>query len=109
METVKIKLLSGGCGYESVKPDGSILRSLKTPKDGPFDCPLAMAAKMIESGQAIQLDEYPKTAHEEKPKASKYEFMTLKKLQALADEQGLIYDAKAKKADLIAALEDIDD
>ncbi len=77
-----IKLLAGGCGYEKKMPDGSIIRSLKTPADGAFDCPEPMALRMIESGQAQALEQT--AAADNSQTVSKLQAMTLKELKRLA-------------------------
>lgn len=98
-----IKLLAGGCGYEKKMPDGSIIRSLKTPADGAFECPDSMALRMIESGQAQALEQTAETGNAQT--VSKLHSMTLKDLKRLADKAGLSYPARVTKADLIEALE----
>lgn len=108
---VKIKLLVGACGYESVRPDGSIQRSFKTPEDGPFLCPATMAIKMIRSGQAKALESVPSSLSISKacaPVTSSLEKFTLKELKALADKEGLIYNALTTENELIEALEELD-
>lgn len=101
-----IKLLAGGCGYEKKMPDGSIIRGLKTPADGAFDCPEPTALRMIESGQAQALE--PKPEVDSSQTASRFSSLTLKELKRLADKAGLSYPARVTKADLIEALEDED-
>ncbi len=83
--------------------DGSILRSLKTPADGAFDCPDSMALRMIESGQAVALE--PKPEADSSQTASRFSYLTLKELKRLAYKAGLSYPARVTKADLIEALE----
>lgn len=106
---IKIKLLAGACGYESIRPDGSIQRGFKTSADGPFLCPVAMAIKMIRSGQAKALESVPSTFLAPKiSESSGLEKFTLKELKAMADKEGLVYNARTTKSELIEALEELD-
>lgn len=103
-----IRLLAGGCGYEEKQADGSIMRSLKTPADGPFDCPYEMALSMIKTGQAQPLEPVSKAADNaaDSERCIDLSHMTLKELKKLADQKGLAYSSKTTKAGLIEALED---
>ncbi len=106
---IKIQLLAGACGYEFTRPDGSIERGFKTSLDGPFFCPLPHAMKMIKSGQAKALESVPITVSTTKaPKISGLESFTLKELKAMADKEELAYNSRTTKAELIEALEDLD-
>ncbi len=108
---IKIQLLAGACGYEFTRPDGSIERGFKTSLDGPFFCPLPQAMKMIKSGQAKALESVPITVSITKAPTSQVsalESFTLKELKAMADKEGLAYNSRTTKAELIEALEDLD-
>ena len=106
---IKIKLLTGACGYESTRPDGSIQRGVKTSLDGPFFCPAAQALRMIRSGQAEALESVPKSfSTSETSTSSGLETFTLKELRAMADKEGLAHNSHTTKAELIEALEELD-
>ena len=106
---IKIKLLAGACGYESKRPDGSIQREFKTSLDGPFFCPATQALKMIRSGQAEALDSLPKSfSTSETSTSSGLETFTLKELRAMADKEGLAHNSHTTRAELIEALEELD-
>lgn len=101
-----IKLLAGGCGYEQIQPDGTVIRRLKTPDDPAFDCPEGMALAMIESGQAKAVTAEVVLDPVDETKADQLSQLTMKELKAMAEMAGLVLPAKITKTELIEALAD---
>ena len=113
-----IKVTVGGCGIKYKDGNGVERHALKTPEDGPFECEIEQAKRLValgvaeyaspmtipvedaaQSGDATQAE--PVTGHLD---AEQLEGMTNKALKALAEEMGLDVSKCTKKAEYIAAI-----
>jgi hypothetical protein len=127
----KIRVTRGGCGVTIANANGTVIHTLKTPKDKPFECDDALAARFVEQGVAVYCDnkeiateanvagqigkqdeeEEATTQETEKPSAhfvaedlETWDYNDLKKLAA---DMG-VTPAGKKKADYIAAIVAVD-
>lgn len=126
----KIRVTRGGCGVPIANASGTVTHTLKTPKDEPFECDDALAARFVEQGVAVYCDceenatqpnvegetadeaeveepaeeetegEEPSTTHLDADALAKWDYNDLKKLAA---DMGVTPEGK-KKADYIAAI-----
>lgn len=113
-----IKVKFGGVGIEYQDGNGVKRHALKTPEDGPFECEIEQAKRLVALGvaeyaspmtipaeSAAQVDDdtqaEPVTGHLD---AEQLEGMTNKELKALAEEMGVDVSKCTKKADYIAAI-----
>jgi len=123
----KIRVTRGGCGVMVTDANGTVRHTLKTPKDEPFECDDALAARFVglkvaayvetetaadhpeccgqtgeqeaEEDEATQETEEP-SAHFDAEELETWDYNDLKKLAA---EMGVTPEGK-KKADYIAAI-----
>lgn len=114
MATIKVK--TGGCGIKYTDAKGKITYSLKTPKDGAFECDDAQAAHLVALGAAAYVGEHvPAPAAQDDAQqegagkmtghldAEELAAMNYNDLKQLAADMG-VHPVSAKKADIIAAL-----
>lgn len=52
----RIRVTRGGCGVPVANANGTVIHTLKTPKDKPFECDDALAARFVEQGVAVYCD-----------------------------------------------------
>lgn len=116
----KIRVTLGGCGVTITDANGTARYMLKTPKDEPFECDDALAARFVEQGVAVYCEnkenaaqanaagetadktegESHSSAHLDAEELETWDYNDLKKLAA---DMG-VTPAGKKKADYIAAL-----
>lgn len=116
----KIRVTLGGCGVTITDANGAARYMLKTPKDEPFECDDALAARFVGQGVAVYCDceenatqpnvegetadetegAEPSAAHLSAEELKTWDYNDLKKLAA---DMGVTPKGK-KKADYITAL-----
>ena len=110
-EMTVIKITSGGCGVKVINENGTELNVLKTPKDGPFECDIEQAKRLVNLGVAELVSPWTVPEDEdERPgqtsghlDAEQLESMNYNDLKKLAADMGVKAESN-KKADLIAAI-----
>lgn len=104
----QIKLLSGLCGIEAQREDGSVYWIYKRPSDEPFFCPDEQANRMIRSGQAQPMEEFePDPVEILEAEQDDLETLTVKELKAMAKSYELEFSSHTTKAELIEALREV--
>lgn len=103
----RIKLISGTCGVEAHREDGSIYWVYKSPKDAPFLCPDDLANTLISSGRASVIESFENFEPTENVVLEDQDDLmklSMKELKAKAKECGLAFNSHISKAELIEAI-----
>lgn len=103
----KIKLISGTCGVEAHREDGSIYWVYKSPKDAPFLCPDELANTLLSSGRAEltkSFENFEPTENVEIEEEDDLMRLSMKELKAKAKDCGLAFNSRISKAELIEAI-----
>lgn len=107
-----IKVTNGGCGIKYTDDKGVERHALKTPEDGPFECEIEQAKRLVNLKVAEFVPGVGVPINEEKAQdgelvghldAAQLEAMDYNKLKKLAADMGVEPTGK-KKADYIAAI-----
>lgn len=110
-----IKVTRGGCGIKYTDEHGNARHALKTPADGPFECEIEQAKRLVDLGVAELVspwtipegdaDQAEGENSQEPEKADNLEKLTNEQLKNLAGDLGVDISGCKKKADYIAAIE----
>lgn len=114
MTVIKVKV--GGCGIKYTDSNGMERHELKKPEDGPFECEIEQAKRLVDLGVAEYVSPWtgPSDDDEDEPPAQTgqvsghlcaedLETMDYNDIKKLAAEMGVKPEGKTK-ADYIAAL-----